>query len=406
MNSSFLYHAWGLYNHICTREEYKDNTIILHVEAKERQIECPQCGCRHLVKNGYRMRDFIGLPVGGKKVIIRMKVQRYKCKNRSCDYDRQEHIPFATGSCGYTHRFAKYVIGLLKAMTLKDATNLLGVTWDTLKDIHSRYLEYHYAPPSLDGVDCIGIDEFAVRRGHKYKTIVVDLRSGRILYVGEGKGASSLNGFWKRIKRKDIDIKYVATDLSAAFISSVYEHCPNAVHVFDHFHVVRLMNEKLDDIRRVQYNMEKDINKRKVLKGTRYLLLSNGEDIFDKEYKTRLDNALDMNKPLSQAYYLKEQLREFWTQINKEEAEKVMLDWVSQAKESKVPQLMKMAATIMAHRTGILAWYDCHISTGKVEGINNKIKVMKRNAYGFRDERYFELRLYALHDCRITRNVG
>lgn len=406
MNSSFLYHAWGLYNHICTHEEYKGNTIILHVEAKERQIECPNCGCRHLVKNGFRMRDFIGLPVGGRKVIIRMKVQRYKCKNKVCDYDRQEHIPFATGSCGYTHRFAKYVVGLLKAMTLKDAANLLGVTWDTIKDIHSRHLEYHYAPPSLDGVDCIGIDEFAVRKGHIYKTIVVDLRSGRILHVGEGKDADALKGFWKRIKRKGIDIKYVATDLSAAFISSVYEHCPNAVHVFDHFHVVKLMNEKLDDIRRVQYNMEKDINKRKVLKGTRYLLLSNGEDIFDKEYKTRLDNALDMNKPLSQAYYLKEQLREFWTQVNKEEAEKVMLDWVSQAKESKVPQLMKMAATIMAHRTGILAWYDCHISTGKVEGINNKIKVMKRNAYGFRDERYFELRLFALHDCRITRNVG
>ena len=406
MNSSFLYHAWGLYNHICTHEEYKGNTIILHVEAKERQIECPNCGCRHLVKNGFRMRDFIGLPVGGRKVIIRMKVQRYKCKNKVCDYDRQEHIPFATGSCGYTHRFAKYVVGLLKAMTLKDAANLLGVTWDTIKDIHSRHLEYHYAPPSLDGVDCIGIDEFAVRKGHIYKTIVVDLRSGRILHVGEGKGADALKGFWKRIKRKGIDIKYVATDLSAAFISSVYEHCPNAVHVFDHFHVVKLMNEKLDDIRRVQYNMEKDINKRKVLKGTRYLLLSNGEDIFDKEYKTRHDNALDMNKPLSQAYYLKEQLREFWTQVNKEEAEKVMLDWVSQAKESKVPQLMKMAATIMAHRTGILAWYDCHISTGKVEGINNKIKVMKRNAYGFRDERYFELRLFALHDCRITRNVG
>ena len=355
MNSSFLYHAWGLYNHKCTLEEYKGNTIILHVEAKERQIECPNCGCRHLVKNGFRMRDFIGLPVGGRKVIIRMKVQHYKCKNKVCDYDRQEHIPFPTGSCGYTHRFAKYVVGLLKAMTLKDAANLLGVTWDTIKDIHSRHLEYHYAPPSLDGVDCIGIDEFAVRKGHIYKTIVVDLRSGRILHVGEGKGADALKGFWKRIKRKGIDIKYVATDLSAAFISSVYEHCPNAVHVFDHFHVVRLMNEKPDDIRRVQYNMEKDINKRKVLKGTRYLLLSNGEDIFDKEYKTRLDNALDMNKPLSQAYYLKEQLREFWIQVNKEEAEKVMLDWVSRAKESKVPQLMKMAATIMAHRTGILA---------------------------------------------------
>lgn len=406
MNSSFLYHAWGLYNYKCTHEEYKGNTIILHIEAKEREKICPKCGNLHLVKNGYRVRNFIGLPIGGKKVIIRMKVQRYKCKNKDCDYDRQEKIPFATGSCCYTHRFAKYVVDLLRGMTLKDAANLLGVTWDTVKDIHSRYLEYRYAPPSLEGVDCIGIDEFAVRKGHVYKTIVVDLKSGRIIYVGDGKGADALKGFWKRVKRKNIDIKYVATDLSAAFTSSVYENCPNAVHVFDHFHVVKLMNEKLDEIRRVQYSMEKDINKRKVLKGTRYLLLSNGEDIFDKEYKTRLDNALDMNKPISQAYYLKEQLREIWTQPNKGEAEMVMLDWVKQAQESKVPQLMKMAATIMAHRTGILAWYDCHISTGKVEGINNKIKVMKRTAYGFRDERYFKLRLFALHDCRITRNVG
>ena len=312
MNSSFLYHAWGLYTHKCTREEYKGNTIILHIESKEREKVCPKCGHRQLVKNGFRIRDFIGLPIGGKKVIIRMKVQRYKCKNKDCDYDRQEKIPFATGSCSYTHRFAKYVVGLLRGMTLKDTSNLLGISWDTVKEIHARHLEYHYAPPSLEGVDSIGIDEFAVRKGHVYKTIVVDLKNGHILYVGEGKRADALNGFWKRVKRKGVNIKYIATDLSSAFISSVYENCPNAVHVFDHFHVVKLMNEKLDEIRRVQYNMEKDINKRKVLKGTRYLLLSNGEDIFDKEYKTKLDNALAMKKPISQAYYLKEQLREIW----------------------------------------------------------------------------------------------
>ena len=131
------------------------------------------------------------------------------------------------------------------------------------------YLESHYSPPSLDGVECIGIDEFAVKKGHIYKTIVVDLLSGRILYVGEGKGIEALSNFGKKVRRKDISIKYVATDLSAAFISSVLDNCPNAIHVFDHFHVVKLMNDKLDDIRRMQYNMEKDINKRKVLKGTR-----------------------------------------------------------------------------------------------------------------------------------------
>ena len=113
-----------------------------------------------------------------------------------------------------------------------------------------------------------------------------------------------------------------------------------------------------------------------------------------------------MNKPISQAYNLKEQLREIWMQPNKQAAEKVMLDWMKQAQESKVPQLMKVAVTIMAYRTGILAWYDCPISTGEAEGINNKINVMKRVAYGFMDERYFRLRLYALHDCRITPNVG
>ena len=181
MNSSFLYHAWGLYTLECTREEYKSNTIILHVQTKEQIKTCPKFGKRHFVKNGYRFRDFAGLPIGGKKVIIRMKVQRYKCKD--CYFDRQERIPFATGSRSYTHRFAKYVVDLLRGMTLQDVSNHLGVSWDTVKEIHSTYLERHYSPPSLEGVENIGIDEFAVRKGHVYKTIVVDLDSGRILYV-------------------------------------------------------------------------------------------------------------------------------------------------------------------------------------------------------------------------------
>ena len=381
-------------------ERNTKNAIILHIESKRAPKYCPKCGHHHLVKNGFRTRYFISLPIGRKKVILRMKVRPYKCKCADCDC--QERISFAPGSHSYTRRFARYVVDLLKGMTLKDTAHLLSVSWDKIKEIHTHHLECRYAPPSLEGVDSIGIDEFAVRKGHVYKTIVVDLKSGRILHVGQGKAANALAGFWKRVRRKKLDIKYIATDPSAAFISSVLENCPNAVHVFDHFHVVKLVNEKLDEIRRAQYNLGKDINKRKVLKGTRYLLLRNGADIFDEQYRTRLDNALDMNKPLSQTYYLKE----MWMQPNKQAAEKVMLDWVKQAQESKVPQLMKMAVTIMVYRTGILAWYDCPISTGKAEGINNKIKVMKRVAYDFRDERYFQLRLYALHDCRITPNVG
>ena len=130
-----------------------------------------------------------------------MKVQRYKCMNDQCIYDWQEQIPFATGSCSYTHRLARYVIDLLKTMTQKDVSNLLDVLWNTIKDIHVRYLERHYSPPSLDGVDCIGIDKFAVRK-NIYKTIAVDLRTSRILYVGDGKGADSMDRFWKKSGRR------------------------------------------------------------------------------------------------------------------------------------------------------------------------------------------------------------
>ena len=128
MNSSFLYHAWGLYTHECTLEEYKGKTIILHVQTKDRLKVCPKCGKSHLVRNGTRIRDFIGLPIGEKKVIIRMKVQRYKCREDGCGYDQQEKIPFATGSCTYTQRFATYVVDLLRGMTLKDTENLLNIS--------------------------------------------------------------------------------------------------------------------------------------------------------------------------------------------------------------------------------------------------------------------------------------
>lgn len=114
------------------------------------------------------------------------------------------------------------------------------------------------------------------------------------------------------------------------------ENAPQATHVFDHFHVVKLMNDVLDDIRRMQYSQEKDLNKRKVIKGARYLLLHNGKDVFDGEYKTRLDNALAMNEPLSKVYYLKEGLKEIWRQVTKEQAETVLLDWVKQAQDSKI----------------------------------------------------------------------
>ena len=363
-------------------------------------MRCPCCKSRHIVRNGYVCRDFKTVPIGHTPVVLHTKIQRVKCK--ACGCDRQEDIHFAHGKRTYTSRLENLVMDLLDMATVKSVAEHLHLTWDTVKDIHKRRLKARYGNPDIRGVRNIGIDEFAVRRGHVYKTIVVDLDTGRIIHVGDGKGADALRGFWLKVEHHGVVIEHVATDLSGAFIASVVEHAPAAVHVFDHFHVVKLMNDAIDKLRSKMYREEKDLNRRKVIKGIRWLLLCNRKDIRDDRHMERLDSALDMNKPLAQAYYLKESMREIWRQGAKSKAASLIEGWIGQARSTKVPLIEKVANTIEEYRDGILAWYDFHISTAKVEGINNKIKVLKRNAYGFRDELYFKLRLYALHGRNIT----
>ena len=396
MNPSYLYHAFGVRQQECTKIEYKGNQNIHHIQTVSGKLCCPVCGSRNVIRSGCVYRNIRSVPVGSRETILRMKVQRVECKD--CGSIRQEKLHFVTGKRAYTNKFARYVVELSRIGTIKDVAHFLHISWDTVKDIQKRYLQRHYGHPDLSKLKHIGIDEFAVAKGHVYKTIVVDLDTGHVVYVGNGKGSDALDGFWKKAAKVGAKIEAISTDLSAAFIYAVMHNAPQATLVFDHFHVVKLMNDTLDTLRRQAYAQEADLMKRKILKGTRWLLLCNGEDIYDSCHKNRLENALELNAPLMKGYYLKETLREIWTQPSKQDAEDVLNNWVKQAEDAKVPLLKKFANTLMAHRTGILAWYDYHISTGKLEGINNKIKTMKRQAYGYRDEKFFELKILSLHD--------
>lgn len=404
MNSNFLCKVYGVRGYRVTGQCHKDNKTILKIERKHVKICCRHCGNIGISLDGSRIRDILCVPFGLRKTLLRVRIRRYRCPK--CGHVWQESVPFVTGNRHYSHRFAQYAAVLLKTCTIKSVATLLSVSWDTVKRIHKEYLRRRYTPVSLKGVRNIGIDEFSIRRGVEFRTIVVDIDTGRIIHVGRGRGGDALLPFWERVRRHGVMIRYVATDLSPAFVASVLENAPQATLVFDHFHVVRLMNDALDDIRRTLYRHERSVMRRRVLLGTRYLLLRNAEDVLDGKHRTRLDNALAMNEPLSKAYYMKESMRQIWMQPTKDNAEKELYAWVEQARQSNVPRLARMAATIMAHRTGILAWYDCHFSTAIVEGINNKIKVLKRNAYGFRDDDYFKLRLFALHDSSIQLNCG
>lgn len=396
-----MYHNLGIREQECTREEYQEGKTILHIRTKKKHLYCPLCGSKHVICSGKTIRNIRSLPIGSRQIMLKMSVQRLECKD--CENIRNEEIKFTRGKRRYTRSFERLVLDLSKMGTIADVSKFLGVSWDTVKGIQKEYLGKRYSRPDIKSLRHIGIDEFAVSKGHVYMTIVVDMDAGRVVYVGDGKGADALDGFWKRVQRAKCKIESVATDLSQSFISAVQKNLPDADLVFDHFHVVKLMNDKVDKIRRATYSREADENKRKVIKGQRWILLCNNEDL-DESGKLRLDAALAANEPLAKAYYLKESLRRIWQQKSRSDAETALDDWILQAEDSGVEILKKMSETINKHRDGILGWYTHRTSTGKVEGINNKIKTMKRQAYGYRDMEFFKFRILALHDSTYAFN--
>ena len=277
----------------------------------------------------------------------------------------------------------------------------LNVGWDLIKDIQKRDLTRRYAKPKLKHLRDIAIDEIAVAKGHRYLTVVMDLVSGAIVFVGDGKGADALKPFWKRLRPSKARIEAVAMDMSAAYWGAVMTHLPKAKIVFDHFHVIKLFNEKLSDFRRALYREATEVMKKQVLKGTRWLLLKNPENLDpEKDEKRRLKEALALNEPLATAYYMKDDLRQFWDQPGKRFATIFLDGWIRRAEASGIKILQQMGKTLAAHRSGLLAYYDVMISSGPLEGTNNKIKTMKRQAYGFRDMEFFKLKILAIHETR------
>jgi len=285
---------------------------------------------------------------------------------------------------------------------MADVARHLGVSWWMVKNIEKRHLKKHFSRPKLKHARQIAIDEIAVGKGHRYLTVVLDLESGVVLHVGNGKGTDALSGFWRRLKASRARIEAVACDMSPAYIKAVLEHLPDAALVFDRFHVVKLFNDRLANFRRELFREATDMLQKNVLKGTRWLLLKNLENLDeDRHERTRLEDALALNRPLATAYYLKEDLRRFWEQKSRRAAERFLNDWCARARASGIRFLQKFANTLQGHRNGLLAWYDYPISTGPLEGTNNKIKTMQRQAYGFRDHEFFRLKIYALHETKL-----
>jgi transposase len=403
MATSLWYHGFGIrgrgWHHRHTR--FADGTVIATVEQDHSYFACPVCDARKVIRQGKVVRRLRAGNMNSKPFFIDVVAQRVKC--RECGAVRQMSIPFANGHSRYTKGFERYVLDLSKEMTIQAVAKHLGVSWDVVKDIQKRNLGRKFPPPKLKDLESIGIDEIYLGKKHRFRTVVLDLVSGAVVYVGQGKGAAALESFWEKLGKNKDKIRAVAADLSPAYTQAVREHLPKASLVFDHFHVIKLMNDKLTELRRDLYREATDLLLKEVLKGIRWLLVKNSGNLDEKRNeRQRLEEALRLNEPLATAYYMKEELGLVWKQPDKTAALLFLNDWIARAEVSGVRMLQKFAKTLALHREGILAYYDHRISTGPLEAVNNKIKLMQRQAYGYRDIQFFTLKIYACHQMKYA----
>jgi transposase len=399
MSTSLLDHAFGIRGYQYTRTDFQGGQVIFSIHQEPRTCRCAACGSPQVRSRGRVERRFRTVPIGSRATFVALLIPRVECQ--ACGVVRQVEIPFADPRRSYTTSFERYALELSRRMTIRDVAVHLDVGWDVIKEIQKRDLARRFARPKLKHLRRIAIDEIAVAKGHRYLTVVLDLESGAVVFVGDGKGADALKPFWKRLRPSKAKIEAVAMDMSKAYREAVSTHLHEAKIVFDRFHVVKLFNEKLTQLRRDLHREATEVLHKEVLKGTRWLLLKNPENLDEKrDERRRLEEALALNKSLAVAYYMKEDLRQFWEQPGKRFATAFLNDWLKRAEVSGIKMLQQMAQTLAAHRSGLLAYYDVPITSGPLEGTNNKIKTMKRQAYGFRDREFFKLKILAIHETR------
>lgn len=315
--------------------------------------------------NGTFTRQFHALPIGRKKQFIVLHGHFQQC--RCCGRNLKEPIDFAEGKRRRLKSFDRFVIDLCRIAPIKHVACFLDVGWDMIKDIFKGHLALRFQRRKLNKVRYIAVDEFAIRKGHHYMTLVIDLETGAVLHAHEGRDAAALIPFLEELRRKKAKLRAVA-----------------------------IVNRAIDETRRDLYRQLNGPD-RQVLKGSRFLLLHGMEHLKARSLE-RLMELMEINEPLYQAYLLKEDLRMFWNLPTVELAQSFLASWIYQARTLGLKQFIKIADMMEKHLPGLLAYFQHRISTGPLEGLNNKIKVLKRQAYGFRDQMYFKLRLYFIHE--------
>lgn len=405
MQTSDAYHTQGIRDFHVTRTEYRGAVVNVQLDlASGKGLKCP-CGHKVFEFCVEGSRSVRGLPMGNKHVDFSIPVYRISdCP--SCGKSLRAVLPFVDRYARHTRAVERSVVEMRREMSISAVAKFFGLDWRTVKEIEKKYLGRKFRRIRLRDITIIGIDEIHVGKPG-YKTIVRDLESGAVVFVGRGKGEDALKRFTRKLSSARTKIQVVAMDMGKAYIKWVRSAPPmkQAKIVFDHFHLIKLMNDKLNKLRRKTMN-ELDEDMKKELKCKRKLFLRNEEDL-DTEDSKELDRIKAIFEDLSTAHAMKEDLRAVYRNaVIKTDAQLLLKEWTKAARDSGIACLKTMAGTIEEHMEGILAYWEFdQLTSAGMEGFNNKIRWLIRQAYGFHDQEYFELKIYDLPTCTIDKQL-
>jgi len=337
-----------------------------------------------------RVRD---LSTGDTRIYLEIEVRRVQC--RGCGKVKRERLDFLGDNPFYTKRFSHYVGRRCRQGTIKDIALELKLDWDTVKTLEKQYMRAQLAKAGTPGPKAIGIDEISIRKGHTYRIVVSDLiRRRPIWFGGEDRSEASMAMFFDALgKKKSAGIRLAVMDMWKPFRNATKAHAPQAAILFDKFHIMAHLGKALDTVRKSEYARLTG-EKRRFIKGQKYTLLSHRENL-DMDGKRALKTLLAANKRLNTAYLLKECFGQLWDYKHEGWARRFFDNWRASLKWQRLKPFEKFAEMIDRHWDGIAAYCkpENKVSLGFVEGLNNKIRVIQRRAYGLRDEEYLRLKI-------------
>ena len=352
-------------------------------------------GCRQVVTRVHEttQRWVRDLPILDAQTHLLVHRRRVRCPR--CG-PRLEALSWLGRYQRVTVRLAENVARLCRVLPIKHVAAFFDLNWKTVKRIDKLHLEETLGPPDLSEVEVIAMDEFAIHRGHRYATVVVEPRRKAVLWVGRGRSREEIRPFFEGLGEDGRKrLRAVVMDMNAAYEQEVRAQCPNAEIVYDLFHVLaKYGREVIDRVRVDEANrLRADQEARRVIKGSRWLLLRNRESLRREEDRVRLSELLSANRRLAVVYVMKEDLKHLWDYCHVGYARRFWKEWYRRAIRSRIEPLKRFARRLKEYLPGILSHCRWPLHTSLLEGINNRIKVLKRMAYGFRDDAYFFLKI-------------